>query len=130
MYPIGFTTAANSGVLIFGPAPSDLFRRARPCEGGAAESPGAIRAHRTGKIQSHHGNVKCLDLTLFPIRFNIRGFKGFPALHDGLELGLGLSYGSRRANDLDCGRARLRKAFHRPRRRITDGVPGAGTGDT
>jgi hypothetical protein len=42
-----------------GTGPGQLLRSSS--QGDAADSSNAIGAHRTGKIQSHHGNVKCLD---------------------------------------------------------------------
>ena len=49
------------------------FRRVGLCSGIPAISPNAIRAHCAAEIQSHHGNVKCLDLTpfFFPMRFKV-----------------------------------------------------------
>jgi len=50
----------------------------------------------------------------------IRGDHRWQSQQSRLELGLGFSSGSPRANDLDCGRAWLRKAFHRACRWIAD----------
>jgi hypothetical protein len=35
------------------------------CSGSAGDSQNPIRLHPTGKIQSHHGNIKSLNLTPF-----------------------------------------------------------------
>jgi hypothetical protein len=43
------------------------FRRTGLCGGGPADSANPVRAQRTGKVQSHHRNVKCLDVTPIPI---------------------------------------------------------------
>ena len=47
-----------------------------------------------------------------------------------VEHGLGISPGSRRSNNLDCGRSWVRKAFHRACGRIADCVRGIAKGDT